>query len=383
VSTGGPHRVALLTPPGAGAIALIRVVGPDPATLVNAVFQGKSGLALTYDESNRLRFGRMVDGDETLDEVVAVAHAVGGLPAVDITAHGGTRIVERILQTLQGRGAEVCAPEDAAQRTWPAGCLLEREILEAMARAKTERALRFLSYQRTHLFDAIERLARTARNDPGSAEGTLREFIARSGPARALVDGVTVALVGPPNSGKSTLLNRLVGRDAALASDIAGTTRDWIAEPVEILGLPVTLVDTAGRHEASSPLEALAIEAGRRMAHAADLRVAILDCGADFAASGSYTLGPRDFAVLNKADLAPQAGKEFNMMAVSARTGAGVERLAERMLASFGLEARADPQPGLFTESQIAWANEVLTELRRSPDRAAARLQERIAQADS
>lgn len=377
MTAAATHRVAVLTPPGAGAIALIRIVGPDAIALVNTLFEPKSGSPLSPDSLDHLRYGRFVDDGETIDDVVATAIVVGGRRAVDVTCHGGVRVVERILQALAKRGAEVCESDEAAAWTWEAASPLDREILDAMTHAKTERALRFLAYQRTHLLDAIGRTVQTVESNPAGAAAGLLGLIDGYSSARALVEGVSVALIGPPNSGKSTLFNRLLGRDAVVVSEVAGTTRDWIAEPVEMFGLPVTLIDTAGRHEATSPLEDLAIEAGIKMAERADLRITVLEAGEAPSSPDVRNPRPPDFLVWNKADLRPPADSDPDAVAVSARSGAGIEQLARRILAAFGVAPEPDPHLSLFTESQFTWATAVLAEIRRSPKRAAEMLRER------
>lgn len=379
MNAGPHHRVAVLTPPGAGAIGLIRVSGDDPTALVNVLFRPQQGLPLSNDAPNRLRYGRIVENDETLDDVVVVAHTIDGRGCVDITAHGGVRVMERIVTALCERGAVWCHDADTLDWTWSAAHSLDVEVLQAMTDARSERALRFLAYQREHLPPALATIAESIRVDAQSARRKLEAMVSGFRAADALLRGVTVALVGPPNSGKSTLFNHLLGRSAAVVSDTAGTTRDWIAEPILLHGVPVTLVDTAGRHETGLSLEALAIDAGRKMADTADLRVLVLD-GSETKtdATTPEELFRAEFVVYNKADVRQAPMTDGSGWVISATTGLGVERLIHRILDSFGIGPAVDPTPTLFTTSQIEWATAVLRALDSAPETAANLIRDKL-----
>ncbi len=164
--------------------------------------------------------------------------------------------------------------------------------------------------------------------------------------AERLRDGFEIAIVGPPNAGKSTLLNYLAGREAALTSEHAGTTRDVIEVRMDLSGLPVTLLDMAGLRAAADPVEALGVAAAERRAAAADLRVFLLPAGV---APGALRQ-PGDIVLRGKADLeSGTPGLETGpaaVLAVSGRTGAGVPELLQRIAAV--LEGRA-ARPGVFS----------------------------------
>ncbi len=398
------HRVVVLTPPGAGAIGVVRIVGPDAAFLVNQAFRPASGGGLSADQKDRLRYGHFVDGTETIDDViVSVTTRHGSTEArrhkennpetpkrrnaetrgeesaelvVDICAHGGVRIIERILQTLERLGASIGEPGDAVALMWPTGSLIEHEAIEALSRAKTERAVRFLAWQRKNLPAALEAVASLCRSDPAAAGQRLSAIADGYTVARTLIGGITVALVGPPNSGKSTLFNRLIGRPATVVSPQPGTTRDWVAEAVEMDGVPVTLVDTAGRGEADDPLEQQAVEAGRRVVERAEVRLLLLD--------GSQPLAPSDenllassrlwagcLTVINKTDAgkawpAQQVGGHKNV-SISALTGAGCDELVASILELLGYRGWVESVPCLVTARQGEAAADVLSVLPQDP----------------
>ncbi|MEK7756176.1 MAG: GTPase [Planctomycetota bacterium] len=408
--------MVVLTPPGAGAIGVVRVVGPDAVSLVNQAFRPASGGGLSAAQGDRLRYGHFVDGDETIDDVIVSVTMLGrhegtkarrheeksheatrhggqspprsheetGHLVVDISAHGGVRVIERILQTLERLGALVGEPGDAVGLAWPTGSLIEYEAVEALTRAKTERAVRLLAWQRENLPAALEAVALLCRSDPAEARRRLPALADGYPVARTLMEGVTVALVGPPNSGKSTLFNRLIGRPATVVSPQPGTTRDWVAEAVEMDGVPVTLVDTAGRREADDPLEQQAVEAGRRVVERAEVRLLLLDGSQPLAQPGEKLLAASRLwagclTVINKADAgnawpAPKVGRHKNV-SISALTGAGCDKLVSAILEMLGYHGWVESVPCLFTARQAEAAADVLSVLPRDPMAAEQRLE--------
>ena len=331
-----------------------------------------------------MRYGHFVDGEETIDDVIVSLTSVKGQPAVDISAHGGVRVIERILQTLERLGASVGEPVDVVGLAWPTGSLIEYEAVEALTRAKTERAVRFLAWQRENLRAALESIALLCRSDPPEARQRLTAIAGGFPVAHKLTEGVTVALVGPPNSGKSTLFNRLIGRPAMVVSPQPGTTRDWVAEPVEMEGIPVTLVDTAGRREADDPLEEQAVEVGRRVTERAEVRLLLLDGSQPLSSSAKELIAAsRHWAgcltVINKADAgkawpAEEVG-QHKSVSISALTGAGSEGLVSAILEVLGFRGWVESVPCLFTERQAEAAADAILVLPRDPMAAKQRLE--------
>jgi tRNA modification GTPase len=160
--------------------------------------------------------------------------------------------------------------------------------------------------------------------------------LAGSRMAERIRDGFEVALIGPPNVGKSTLLNALAGREVALTSEVAGTTRDVLEVRLDLDGLALTMLDTAGLREAGGRVETLGIERARHRAAGADLRVFLVDRGEQVARLG-VPVEPDDLVVLAKAD----RRKESDGLAVSGLTGAGIDRLLVGISATLGERAAA------------------------------------------
>ncbi len=220
-------RAMLLTPPGAGAIGVVRLVGPEAETIARTVFRA-AGEADTGLQLNHLYYGTFIVDGTVIDDVVCSKIARHGEIAVDLCAHGGVRIIERILSELASQGAEVFTSASQNDPCWPVDDMIQYEASVALSSVRSERGVRFLARQYAELPGVISAIADTAETDPDAACDRLSALIALSGGAHRLITGAAVALIGPTNAGKSTLFNRLVGRRAVVVSSTSGTTRDWV-----------------------------------------------------------------------------------------------------------------------------------------------------------
>lgn len=352
----------LLTASGAGAIGVIRVCGPGALTAMAALFHSKQSALLTADSfrDGRLRYGRLIDGDELLDDVLVAEVADAATPTFDITAHGGVRVLERILTALEARGVSFRASGPNAV-AFPSTNTLEFDACRALRYARSERAVRFLARQRSALPHHLREIAGSVLADPVAARSALGALLRRTPAAIHLVQGVTVVLVGPPNSGKSTLFNRLVGRSAAIVSPLPGTTRDWISVELDMRGLPVTLIDTAGIRSDADALEGEAIARGQDQAQSAAISLLVLDATqpppADFAAFHARKKPPLT-VLLNKSDVSvPETDGEWERaflpsltprLRISAVTGLGLDALADLILAEAGFDTAWDSSHSAF-----------------------------------
>jgi len=361
-------KASLLTPYGMAAMAVVRVTGAGALDVLRSVFQPARGYWPDRFERHRLMFGRIGGGSDTIDDTIVAVdpHADAGC-TIDMTVHGGVRIVERVLMLLQEHGAVVEA--DAIPH--PSSPWFEADTVTALSKAKTRRAVRFIAAQRETLPHALASIAALAERDEGRARAELAAMMDRSRPARYLVDGARIVIHGPVNTGKSTLVNRLVDADRSLVSDRAGTTRDWVGIETAVDGVPVLLIDTAGARHETDALEHEAVERGWAQFRAADVQLVVLDGSAPF--PGDYIdqclprrIPGRTAVVINKSDL-PQAwdasrfaNLNLPTVAVSAMTGAGVDRLASGLAGVLSMAKLDSGQATPFTLVQGQWISRAL-----------------------
>jgi len=372
-------RAILMTPPGTGAIGVVRLTGPEAASIAATVFEPAREPS---ERPGRLRFGSIVIDQERLDDVLLSSTTIHGEPVVDLCTHGGVRILERLLDALGRLGAQLGPVANAAVCPWPVSDLVQYEAACALSTARTTRAATFLARQFQTLSPALRALAADCLADPDRAARTMVAMIDRFPRVRHLLSGAAIALIGPANSGKSTLFNRLVGRPATIVSPTPGTTRDWVSEGIEIAGVPVDLIDTAGVRDVVDQLEQVAVGGGREKATQADLRLLCVD--------GSIPLfdaWPEDLEswkrhdpaliVQTKRDL-PAAWLREKLpegfgtcVSVSARTGEGLSALADAIERSIAPPTTDDQAPGLFCPRQMDVMQSAQAVLARSPEQAA------------
>ena len=366
------HRTMVVTPPGTGAIAVIRVIGSDPMSILRDSFVHPQGRKPKPD--GKLVYGRLMDGSEMLDDVLLSVEPFGEQEqALEISCHGGVRILQCILGLLERGGAVVVEADRAAGLScWPCQNKIEDEAIEALISAKTVRAARYAASLRKELPRELQRLVLQYQSQPDQVRHSVEKFLEGYGAAKALLGGITVALVGPPNTGKSTLFNTLLGREAVVTSPVAGTTRDWVMESVDFQGVLVNLVDTAGRRETECQLERVAIEAGDSVLQKSTAVFFVFDGSIPLTQNAMSMLerpSRRTWVVANKSDIGfcwKQNDLEGIMQAcgsypiqVSASVGTGCELLRGAIVESFGLGDLQGPPLAFFTDRQTSLAKKV------------------------
>lgn len=356
----------LLTPGGTGAIGVIQVDGPGALQIANHCFQPTHGEPLATTDDGRIRFGQLLDNHKAIDDVLAVVMSQQGQWVVRLSCHGGIRVVERILAVLEKLGAPLDDTAMAIDAAWPADNELHRELIDALCHVRTERAARFYSWQMTNLGHTLVDLAARCEADPEAVAQALSGMVDRFGAARTLLTGADVAITGPPNVGKSTLFNRLIGRDAALVSPLAGTTRDWLREPLDFNGVPVNLVDTAGLGADGEDADLEAEASGVAAVESANLHLAVRDAcsesiGKLFATLTELPLKSTTVLVINKIDLlSPTQRKALQeacnqskqVVALSATTGEGLAGLTAAVTQALGVDRLGDQFLAFFTHRQ-------------------------------
>ncbi len=282
--------VAPATAPG-GALVVVRLSGSDAVALCDRLFRGRR--PLVEAPSHTVHYGRIVDGDRTIDDVLATVfrapHSYTGEDSVELSCHGSPYILSEILRLAQAAGARMAEPGEFTVRAYLAG-KMDLSQAEAVAdliassssaahalasnqmRGGYSTALEQLRQRLLHLASLLELELDFSEEDVRFADrrelATTMEAIGREIDAlrnsfavgNAIKEGVPVAIVGAPNVGKSTLLNRLLHDDRAMVSDIAGTTRDVIEEQTNIDGVLFRFLDTAGIRSTDDRLERMGIE---------------------------------------------------------------------------------------------------------------------------
>ena len=364
--------VALSTPRGRGALAVIRLSGPDAIAIAQQM-----GLHEVEDRRAVLTTLTRPRDHEKLDQVLLTCfcapHSLTGEDVVEISCHGSPAVIRNIIDTTLELGAVLAGPGEFTLRALSNGKinLAQAEAIRDLIAAQTDAAVRQASRQLNgELSNALAPLKEKLVEVIVVLESAL-EFVEDDLPAprlqeienellavsagveklartyaagRLLQEGIKVAITGRPNVGKSSLFNGLIERERAIVTEIPGTTRDTLSEGIDLEGVPVILTDTAGVRETTDGIETLGIERTRRAMGDSDLVLVVLD--------GSTELGPSDrellkqteqsrrLVVRNKSDL-PEFGSavmsciaELQPINVSARTGDGLATLRSAILAS-------------------------------------------------
>jgi tRNA modification GTPase len=346
-------RAIVLTPPGVAAIAVVRLVGPGVAAWLDRHFS----------RADRLTAGRCVHGElrddagEVIDDPLVFFDP--DRHVADLSLHGGVWVVHATLE-LARRGGFVVAAGPARPESVPldpaavdADDPLEREMLEHLPAARTELALRTLLAQPAAWGSLLAR-------SPSPDE--LRTILADRS-LEHLLRLPTVAIVGEPNVGKSTLANRLFEQQRSIEADLPGTTRDWVGEVADLDGLAVLLVDTPGQRPTDDAIEHAAIRRSHAVIGAADLVVVVLDASRPMSAESSQLLDRHRSAVvvLNKFDRLSRAARfPGEAIATVASRGEGIDALRRAIRTRFGCDAIDPSRPRTWTSRQRECLRRVL-----------------------
>lgn len=354
---------ALATPPGAGAIAMLRLSGPDALRIARACSDLRRNIA-----TRAAYFCRFHDTDGAIDEGLLTwfkaPASYTGEDVVELGIHGSPYIAQRLLEALTTQGARLARPGEFTLRAYLNRKLdlsqaeAVADLIASQSAAAHKLALQQLRGGYSERIEALrqqlidfcalieleldfsEEDVEFARRDQlllllndliAICEDLIRSF--RFG--NAMKRGVPVAIIGAPNSGKSTLLNALLREDRAIVSDIPGTTRDTIEEVITLDGVAFRFIDTAGIRNTEDTVEKLGIERSYQKAREADIVVLLGD--ASVLSEGAFAMqarllrervgdGPMIVPVLNKRDL-PGVAPPQGLLAISARTGAGLDEL--------------------------------------------------------
>ena len=367
---------AVATASGRGGIGVVRVSGPD----VGGIVEGIIGRPL---KPRVATFSRFLDaGGHTIDEGIALyfaaPHSFTGEEVLELQGHGGAVVLELVLERCLELGARLAEAGEFSRRAYLndkidlAQAESIADLIDAQSKAAARCAVRSLTGEFSRriatMVDTLIQLRMLVeasldfpdeeidfldKADAGgqlaTLAGQLQDVLAQAVQGALLREGLNVVLIGQPNVGKSSLLNRLAGFEAAIVTEFAGTTRDAVREVIQIAGVPLHVTDTAGLRETDDPVERLGIERTWRAVEQADLALLLVDA--------SHGVGEREAAILarlpevplltvhNKIDQTldkPRLAEPGGDVWLSAKTGAGVDLLRQRLIELSGRQSAGE-----------------------------------------
>lgn len=331
---------AISTPPGEGAISIVRMSGEEAVSIAQKVFSGKD---LTQAKSHTINYGHIVDpkNHEEIDEVMVslllAPKTFTREDVVEINCHGGIVATNRILQLLLVNGARLAEPGEFTKRAFLHGRidLTQAESVMDLIRAKTDRSMKIalnqLDGNLSHLIDSLrkdildvlaqvevnidypeyddveEMTTKLLKEKAIEIKQRIEQLLKTASQGKIMREGLATALVGRPNVGKSSLLNHLLHEDKAIVTDVAGTTRDVIEEYVNVSGVPLKLIDTAGIRETDDKVEKIGVERSKKAIEQSDLVLLVLNAAESLTKEDleliRLTNDKKRIIILNKTDL--------------------------------------------------------------------------------
>ena len=365
---------AISTPEAAGGIAVIRISGEESIAVADRVFRSVNGRKAADMKGYTCAYGTAYDGDERIDDCILTVfrapHSYTGEDTAEISCHGGLYVTRRILRALLKNGAENAGPGEFTKRAFMNGKLdlTQAEAVMDIISAKGERELRMAENLREGAaFRMADKCSKRLMNLLGdlaawadypeddipavepenlsaelkSIRSDLASLIKNYDCGRILREGVSTAIIGRPNVGKSTLFNCLSGYSRSIVTDIAGTTRDVIEESVNIGDIVLRLSDTAGIHETDDKIEGIGVDMAEKMIGSSELIIAVFDGGCPLTKDDLYLVNKinnkKCVAVINKndvgqkLDIQPIKGKFKHIVYISAKENQGVDDLKKEI----------------------------------------------------
>lgn len=369
---------AVATAMSSSGIGIIRISGAQAITITDRVFRAKNGKALKECHSHTIHYGCLMDGEETLDEVLVMLmkapNSYTREDTVEIDCHGGVLVMQKILETVIRQGARPAEPGEFTKRAFLNGRidLTQAESVIDIINSKNDFALKssvrqlrgcVLNKIRTLREQIIHETAfiESAIDDPeyydldGYGEHILKVtsellqeiqgLLDTADQGRVLKEGINTVIVGKPNVGKSSLLNLLSGTDRAIVTEVAGTTRDVLEEQVNLNGISLNIIDTAGIRKTDDVVEKIGVERAKEYLQRADLVLYVVD------SSRALTEEDKEIAdllqdkkvivLMNKSDLESQVSiEELGFLSkfvifISAKEGDGIGELTKKIQTMF------------------------------------------------
>ncbi len=382
---------ALATAAVEAGIGIIRLSGDNVVELVSSFVRTKGGKPLNIQESHRVKYGFVCDGEQVVDEVLVLTmrgpRSYTGEDTVEIDCHGGILMLRKILEICVKNGARPAEPGEFTKRAFLNGRidLAEAEAVSALISAKSEDGMKASMAQlqgavsekirqfRSVLLEddayieaalddpehiSLDGFAERLHEDVKKIQTGVHELLDTAEDGRILREGVRTVILGKPNAGKSSLLNALIGEDRAIVTNVAGTTRDTLEEQIQLRGVSLLLVDTAGIRDTEDIVEKIGVERAMQAAEAADLILYVVDASENLNEDDvkimKFIRGKKAIVLLNKTDLPTMVTQQQ----LAERTGQPV--LPVSMKKKEGLEALSDLVQKLFERQEIRMNSEVI-----------------------
>lgn len=371
---------AIATAMTASGIGIIRISGEEAFVIVDRIYNGKKKeKKLSNEKSHTIHYGYIMDGEETIDEVLVLLmrgpHSYTGEDTVEIDCHGGVYVMKRILETVIKYGARPAEPGEFTKRAFLNGRLdlSQAEAVIDVIQSKNEYALKSsVSQLKGSVLEKISEIRKeilyhtafieTALDDPehisidgygeklqGTVEklqGAIRRLLESADNGRIIKEGIQTVIVGKPNAGKSSLLNVLARKERAIVTDIEGTTRDILEENIQINGISLNIIDTAGIRDTEDIVEKIGVDKAKDYAKDADLIIYVVDASRALDENDEQILEmireKQALILLNKSDLDTVITKELlqkytekPMIEISAKQEHGIEKVEHALKEMF------------------------------------------------
>lgn len=404
----GKTIAAVATPEGLGGIGVVRISGDGAFTVADKVFKSVSGKALSEQNGYTALFGHVVDDGKVIDEAVALVFrapkSYTGEDTVELSVHGGSFVVKKVLRAVLSAGAVMAERGEFTRRAFENGKmnLTEAEAVIDIISADGEQALRAsmaaksgavfkkcaeikekLTFAAATVaafsdfpdeepeFSGIDKLEQML----SSAKNGLDKLCEDYDTGRMIRHGINTVIVGPPNAGKSTLMNLLVGCERSIVTSIAGTTRDIIEETVNLQGVVLKLSDTAGLRDTDDEVEQIGVRLTLEKIDTADFIIAVVDSTdcekAEIAKLLDGIKGRPAVVVFNKSDLNTAntdlaTSRGLNFVEMSAKQGTGVKEFTEIVKSVTGTANLTGEQSVYLNERQRDCAMRALSHVREA-----------------
>ena len=368
---------AISTALGVGAISIIRVSGNEAINIVNKIFKGKD---LSKVDSHTINYGHIVDGDKIIDEVlVSIMRAPKTFTRediVEINVHGGIATTNKVLELLLINGCRLAEPGEFTKRAFLNGRidLIEAEGVMDLINAKTEKSRNLAINQvsgsvsnlikdlRQSLVDVLANIEvnidypeyedievmtiEMVKDRISNIREKIKEILNKSENGKIIKEGIKTIIIGRPNVGKSSILNRLLDEEKAIVTDVAGTTRDIVEGQISIDGIILNIIDTAGIRETQDIVESIGVKKSLSLIDEADLILYVLNNNDELSSEDLEILdkikNKNSIVIINKTDLDSKVNVDKinhqNIVMMSALNNDGIDLLKQKIKKLFNLE---------------------------------------------